>query len=146
MRWRNESIRRSANGSQMNEKNRPCRVCRTPSLCMLYNTGLYQDEIHPRTNAYNIYTLRISLSRQASPFSPPTGSFTHPASVPTFLLKALSRSLPYTLPFGSTTGSFSTMLLVWCAYGTFRASSLSSVLHIGHTVVVDDEALAEEDV
>ena len=38
------------------------------------------------------------------------------------------------------------MLLVWCAYGTLRASSFSSVLHIGQTVVEDEDALAEEDV
>jgi hypothetical protein len=38
------------------------------------------------------------------------------------------------------------MLFVWCAYGTLRASSLSSVLQMGHTVVVDEEALADEDV
>jgi hypothetical protein len=61
---------------------------------------------------YIIYTLRTSASFQASPLMPPTGSRTHPASVPTFLLKASSRSLPYILPLGNTTGSFSTMLLV----------------------------------
>jgi hypothetical protein len=38
------------------------------------------------------------------------------------------------------------MLFVWCAYGTLRASSFSSVLQMGHTVVVEEDALAEEDV
>lgn len=38
------------------------------------------------------------------------------------------------------------MLFVWCAYGTLRASSLSSVLQIGQTVVVDEDAFAEDDV
>lgn len=120
---------------------------RTRRLAMptLQRRTIQRRITHP-AELYNIYTLRTSLSRQASPFSPPTGSFTHPASVPTFLLKALRRSLPYIRPFGSTTGSFSTILLVWCAYGTLRASSFNSVLHMGHTVVVDEEALAEEDV
>jgi hypothetical protein len=43
---------------------------------------------------YRIYTFRTSPSLHASPLMPPTGSRIHPLSVPTFLLKALSRSLP----------------------------------------------------
>jgi len=45
---------------------------------------------------------------------------------------------------GSTTGSLSTKLLLWCAYGTFLASSLSSVLQIGQTDVELDDEFDEE--
>jgi hypothetical protein len=61
-------------------------------------------------------------------------------------LKVFNLSLPYIRPFGNTTGSFSTMLFVWCAYGTFLASSFSSVEQMGQTVVVllaDDDVYAE---
>ena len=91
-------------------------------------------------------TRRTSLHFHISSVFPAIGSRIHPASVPTFSLNSLNRSTPYMRPLGNTTGSFSTMLFVWCAYGTLRASSLSSVLQMGQTVVVDEEALAEDDV
>jgi hypothetical protein len=37
------------------------------------------------------------------------------------------------------------MDFVWCAYGTFLASSLSSVEQMGQTVVVAEAALDEAD-
>jgi len=55
--------------------------------------------------SYEIYTFRISAAVKISAV---VGSFTRPGSTPTFALISRSRSRPYTLPFGSTTGSFST--------------------------------------
>lgn len=113
-----------------------------PQNAAPYHGRTKNPEIHPqRTN-----TRRTSLHFHISSVFPAIGSRIHPASVPTFSLNSLNRSTPYMRPLGSTTGSFSTMLFVWCAYGTLRASSLSSVLQMGQTVVVDEEALAEDDV
>lgn len=64
------------------------------------------------------------------------GSFTRPSSNPTLALISSNRSRPYTLPFGRTMGSYSTLLLLCCTCRRLRASSLSSVEHIGQTVVV----------
>ena len=47
-------------------------------------------------------------------------------------------------PLGRTTGASSTILLVCRAYGTLRASSLSSALQMGQTVVAEDEAFVDE--
>jgi len=93
----------------------------------------------PLVGNHEIYTRRSSPTLYSSPS---VGSLTHPSSSPTFLLISNSRSRPYTLPFGSTTGSFSTWLLVWWAYGSLRASSFSSVEQIGQTVVVEELAFA----
>lgn len=96
------------------------------------------DTHNSKPHTQSTKTLLTSASLQTpSPSFPPTfaGSLIHPASVPTNSLNTLSLSLPYTRPFGSTTGSFSTILFVWCAYGTLRASSLSSVLQMGQTLL-----------
>lgn len=74
-----------------------------------------------------------------SNISPPLKSFTIPASNPAFRLYSSSLCNPYTFPFGNSTRSLSTWLFVWCAYGTFLASPLSSVLQIGQTDVVSEE-------
>lgn len=123
----------------------PILETKTPTLCPLLrmrhsnpeniNKGHRNESADPkyRTTNHIINTFRTSLSLHISPLTPPTGSLTNPFSVPIFSLKLFSRSLPYILPLGRTTGSSSTMLLVWSAYGTFRASSLSSVEHIGQT-------------
>lgn len=64
------------------------------------------------------------------------GSFTLPSPKPNLALISSNRSRPYTLPFGRTMGSCSTLLLLCCTCRRLRASSFSSVEHIGQTVVV----------
>jgi len=68
-------------------------------------------------------------------FSGSTGSLTKPGTVPNLSFNLFSLSVPYILPFGRTTKSFSTWLLEWWAYGSGRANLFSSVLHIGQTGV-----------
>ena len=86
-----------------------------------------------RAEGQEIKTFRIC---DASKTSEVVGSLTRPTSNPTLALISNSRSRPYTLPFGSTIGSCSTLLLLCWTCRRFRASSLSSVEHIGQTVVV----------
>lgn len=91
------------------------------------------------TGFQEMKTFRIC---EASKTSEVVGSLTKSGPNPTLALISSSRSRPYILPFGNTIGSFSTLLLVWCAYGRFRASSFSSVEQMGQTVVVEELAFA----
>lgn len=68
--------------------------------------------------------------------SPVRRSFTLPSGRPALRAYSSSRLRAYTLPLGSMRRSCSTWLWVWWAYGTFRASSLSSVEQMGHTELV----------
>lgn len=54
---------------------------------------------------HEMYTFRMTSIGNISAV---VGSLTWPGSRPTFALISNSRSRPYTLPFGNTTGSFST--------------------------------------
>jgi hypothetical protein len=85
------------------------------------------------------YEINTFFTLSTSKTSPVLKSFNHPFSSPLLLLYSTNLLSPYTYPFGSNTKSLSTWLLVWWAYGTFRASSLSSVEHIGHIEVVREE-------
>lgn len=78
---------------------------------------------------------------EASKTSDVVGSLTFPSSNPTLELISSSLSRPYTLPFGRTMGSCSTLLLLCWTWRRFLASSFSSVEHIGQTVVVVELAL-----
>lgn len=83
---------------------------------------------------HDMKTLRILPSSHSSSFTPIlVGSLTIPLAVPSFSFRSCSLSRPNTRPFGKTTGSSSIELVVWCAYGTFLASSFNSVEHIGQT-------------
>lgn len=90
--------------------------------------------VHIRCIDHDMKTLRILPSSHSSSFTPIlVGSLTIPLAVPSFSFRSCSLSRPNTRPFGKTTGSSSIELVVWCAYGTFLASSFNSVEHIGQT-------------
>lgn len=92
-----------------------------------------------------IYEMYTFLTSDRSKISPVIGSLTFPSGTPAFLLISDKRPIPYIRWFGRTTGSFSTELFVWWAYGTCLASSFNSVEQIGHIEVVREFGLALEE-
>jgi hypothetical protein len=109
----------------------------SPTLLLCYAKIKSSRNAEVDNFLHEIYTFRTLLS---SNISFVVGSLTSPGFNPALAHICISRSRPYILPFGKTTGSFSTALLLWWAYGRFRASSLSSVEQIGQTDVVVEPA------
>lgn len=91
------------------------------------------------------HIMKTFLTVVLSHSSPVVGSLIFPSGSPNFAANSSSLARPYILPFGKTTGSGSTDDRTWCAYGTFRARSLSSVEQIGQSEVVELTVLDDED-
>lgn len=102
---------------------------------------MLNNTMHICTKSKEVQEMKTFRICDASNTSDVVGSLTLPTSSPTLALISSNRSRPYTLPFGRTMGSCSTLLLLCWTCRRFRASSFSSVEQIGQTVVVVELAL-----
>lgn len=82
------------------------------------------------------YVMKTFFSFSEGITSPVRRSLTWPSGKPALRAYSSSRLRAYTLPLGSMSKSCSTWLWLCWAYGTSRASSLSSVEQMGHTELV----------